>query len=121
MAASAPDHIDLDRHRDWQGRPYERWLPNVGFGILCVIPLLALFGVFGQNPDVKTVANPNGAATMTLSAPTKIRSGLLFEARFDIHAKREIKDAVLVLDSGWLESLTVNTIEPAAANEKSRN
>jgi hypothetical protein len=46
---------------------------------------------------------------------------LLFQARFDIHANKEIKDAVLVLDSGWFESLTVNTIEPSPANETSSN
>jgi len=102
MAGAAPDHIDLRRHRDWEGRTYERWLPNVLFGILCLIPLLALLGVFGQSPEVQKVSNPHGFASLELSAPTKVRSGLLFQARFDIRARREIKDAVLVLDSGWL-------------------
>jgi hypothetical protein len=121
MAGAAPDHIELARHRDWQGRTYERWLPNVLFGLICVIPVLALFNVFGQSPDVEKVANPHGMATLELSAPTKVRSGLIFQARFDIRALREIKDAVLVLDSGWLESLTMNTVEPSPSNETSRN
>src|SRR3954453_9096912 len=121
MASAAPDQIDLRRHRDWEGRTYERWLPNVLFGLICIIPVLALFNVFGQAPEVHKVANPNGAATLELSAPTAVRSGLLFQARFDIRARREIKDAVLVLDSGWLESMTMNTAEPAAAEESSRD
>jgi hypothetical protein len=121
MASAAPDRIDLRRHRDWEGRTYERWVPNVLFGLICIIPVLALFNVFGQAPDVHKVANPNGVVTLELSAPTTVRSGLIFQARFDIRARREIKDAVLVLDSGWLESLTLNTTEPAPANEKSRN
>src|SRR3954447_25209014 len=119
MAGAAPDHIDLGRHRDWEGRTYERWLPNFLFGLICLLPLGALLGLFGQTPDAQTVANPHGMATMTLIAPTKIRSGLLFQARFDIHAQRDIKDAVLVLDSGWLESMTLNTIEPSPSNESS--
>jgi hypothetical protein len=121
MAATAPDYIELGRHRDLEGRNYERWLPNLLFGLICLVPLLALFNVFGQNPSVKKVANPNGVATLELSAPESIRSGLLFQARIDIHAQKEIKDAVLVLDSGWLESLTVNTIEPSPSNETSSN
>ena len=121
MAGEAPDFLDVPRHRDWEGRSYERWLPNLLFGLICLIPLAALFNVFGQKPDVQKVANPNGAATLELQAPTAVRSGLLFQARFDIHAQREIKDAVLVLDSGWLESLTMNTAEPSPANETSKN
>src|SRR4051794_20860092 len=115
MAGAAPDHIDLGRHRDWEGRTYERWLPNFLFGLICLLPLGALLGLFGQTPDTQTVANPHGMATMTLIAPTKIRSGLLFQARFDIHAQRDIKDAVLVLDSGWLESMTLTRSNRARA------
>jgi hypothetical protein len=121
MADEAPEFLDLRRHRDLEGRTYERWVPNVLFALICLIPLAALFGVFGQNPEVKRVANPNGAATLELSAPAAVRSGLLFQARFDIRAKREIKDAVLVLDSGWLESMTLNTLEPSPSKESSRN
>src|SRR3954447_20906889 len=121
MAEQAPELIDLRRHRDYEGRALEHWLPNILLCVIAVIPLLALLNVFGQSPDVKKVANPNGVATLELSAPTSVRSGLLWQARFDIQAKREIKDAVLVLDSGWLESMTLNTVEPAPANETSRN
>jgi hypothetical protein len=121
MADAAPDHIDLRRHRDWEGRRYERIVPNVLLGLIALVPLLALFNVFGQRPSVEKVANPNGVATLELSAPKSVRSGLLFEARFDIRAQRDINDAVLVLDSGWLESMTLNTIAPGPAEETSRN
>jgi hypothetical protein len=121
MAGAVPDYLELGRHRDWQGRAYQRWLPNILFALICVIPLLALLGVFGQSPKVETVANRNGVATLQLSAPTSVRSGLLFQARIDIQAHKEIKDAVLVLDSGWLESMTMNTVEPTPSNETSRN
>jgi hypothetical protein len=119
MSAPVPQFIDLARHRDWEGRPFERWVPHVLLAIACALPVLALTGLFGQQPSVQRASNPNGAASLELSAPTKVRSGLLFEARFDIHAHREIKDAVLVLDSGWLESMTLNTLEPSPAQETS--
>jgi len=121
MAGAVPDYIDLDRHRDFQGRAVERWTPVVLFALICVVPLLAILNVFGQRPQQETVANPNGMATLTLTAPKDVRGGLLFEARFDIKAQREIKDAVLVLDSGWLESMTLNTSEPAPQQETSRD
>jgi hypothetical protein len=119
MAGPVPDYIELGRHRDFEGRRLERWLPVALFALICVVPLLALLNVFGQRPTVEKVANPNGMATLELSAPNDLRGGLLFQARFDIHAQKEIKDAVLVLDSGWLESMTLNTSEPSPANETS--
>jgi hypothetical protein len=121
MPGDGLEYLDLGRHRDWEGRTYERWLPNLLFAAICLVPLLALLGVFGQSPDVTRVADPTGAATLELSAPTKVRSGVLFEARFDIRAKRQIKHAMLVLDSGWLESMSLNTMEPSPAAETSRN
>lgn len=121
MAGDSPDCLDLKLHRDWEGRRLEPWLPNVLFVLICLIPVLALFNVFGQGPESATVSNPNGVASMTLRAPTSIRAGLLFEARFDIDVKKEIKDAVLVLDSGWNEQLTLNTMAPSASSETSKN
>ena len=121
MAGSIPDGLVLKRHRDFDGRRLERLVPQAGLLIFCALPVLALMNVFGQSPVVKTVSNPNGVVTMQLSAPTAIRSGDIFQARFDIRAHKQIKDAVLVFDSGWLESITMNTAEPGASSETSRN
>jgi hypothetical protein len=54
-------------------------------------------------------------------SPTKVRSGLLFEGRFTIEARRDLKRATLVLSQGWIEGITINTIEPAPIGEASRN
>ena len=121
MAEQPLELIDLRRHRDYEGRSLEHWLPPALLCLIAVIPLLALLNVFGQSPEVKKVASPNGVATMELSAPTTVRSGLIFQARFDIRANRDIRDAVLVLDSGWLESVTLNSLAPSPAQETSRN
>jgi hypothetical protein len=121
MAGAAPDYIDLPRHRDWKQRTYERIIPNLLMALVAVIPILAILNVFGQSPDVEKVANPNGMATLQLSAPTDVRGGLLWQARFDIRAQKDIKDAVLVLDSGWLEGMTLNSLEPSPTEETSRD
>jgi hypothetical protein len=121
MAGAAPDYIDLERHRDLKGGRFHAWLPNVLFALISVLPVLALFNVFGQKPVVEKVANPGGAATLELFAPKDVRGGLLYQARFDIRAQREIKDAVLVLDSGWMESMTLNSTEPSPSEETSRD
>ena len=121
MASPIPDGLDVATHRDWEGRTLERWLPQALLVLVFALPIVALFNVFGQNPESVTASNPNGVASLTLRAPTSIRSGLLFEARFDIDVKKEIKDAVLVLDPGWNDQMTFNTIEPGPANESSKN
>ena len=38
-----------------------------------------------------------------------------------IVAHQELKDATLVLNEGWIDGLTVNTIEPSPVNQASRN
>jgi len=48
------------------------------------------------------------AATMSVYAPTRVRGGLIYEARFHITAHQEIKNAVLVLGTGWLVAARLN-------------
>jgi hypothetical protein len=54
-------------------------------------------------------------------SPTKVRSGLFFMSRFVIDAKEDIPEATIVLDSGWLEGVTLNTVEPSPLGEASRD
>jgi hypothetical protein len=117
--ADAPEGIVLRRHRDLAGRNWHPWLRR---GLLClvgVIALLALLGIFGQRPSSARVSADE--ATLEISAPGAVRGGLLFQARFTIETHRALQDATLVLGSGWLDGLTVNTIEPGPVNEASRN
>lgn len=43
----------------------------------------------------------------------------MYEARFEISATGALNDAHLVLSSGWLEGITINTIEPSVSDETS--
>ena len=117
--AQIPDTIVLKRDRDLDGRRNEIWVRRGLFALLCVVPVLALLNVFGQHPGTSTSAAP--AARLQMYAPARVRGGLLFEARFHVSALRDLKRATLVLAPGWLEGMTVNTIEPAPSSESSVN
>lgn len=117
--ADTPDGIVLRRHRDLVGRRWHPWVRRSLLGLVAAVSLLALLNLFGQWPSTETVAA--SAATLEVRSPKAVRGGLLFQARFTVRARRELKAATLVLGRGWLEGLTVNTIEPSPLNEASRD
>jgi hypothetical protein len=117
--AERPDEIVLSRHRDLKGRQYQVWVRRAILTVLAVIPVLGLANVFGQHPS--TVTASGGPASLTLDAPTRLRSGLLYEAHFTIQARQRIEHAALVLHPDWLNGMTLNTLEPAPAEETSEN
>jgi hypothetical protein len=117
--ADIPDGIVLKRDRDLERRGWEIWVRRGLFALVCAVPVLALFNLFGQRPDTKTLVSP--AASLKVYAPSHLRGGLLYEARFHITAREELKEATLVLGSGWLEGMTLNTIEPGPVSEASNN
>jgi hypothetical protein len=114
-----PDTIVLKRDRDLTGRGWEIWLRRGLFALMPLVAVLALLNVFGQRPGSSSAGV--GAAGLDVYAPARVRGGVLFEARFHVTAHRDLKDATLVLDPGWLEGMTVNTIEPAPLGEASRD
>ena len=117
--ASAPDQLTLKRHRDLVGRenkPYVRWLLLSLTGLFL---LLGLANVFGQRPETHTAAGDG--VELEVYSPERLRSGLFFMSRFTIRADREIESATLVLDPGWLEGITLNTLEPSPVGEANRN
>ena len=117
--ADVPEGIVLRRHRDLAGRRWHPWLRRALVGLVGLFAVLGLFDVFGQRPATARVSAD--AATLRISAPHAVRGGLLFQARFTIVAHEELKDATLVLGQGWLDGLTVNTIEPSPLSEASRD
>jgi hypothetical protein len=117
--ADLPDGLVLRRDRDLGGRDIDLWARRVLMSLVAVVPVIALFNVFGQRPSAHTLVGP--AASMKVVAPSHLRGGLLYEARFHVVARRELKDATLVLGTGWLEGMTLNTIEPSPVSEASDN
>jgi hypothetical protein len=117
--ASTPEGINLARHRDLDGRRWHPWLRRGLLGLVVVVLLLALLDVFGQQPS--TTRADSSVAALEISAPHALRGGLIFQSRFTIETRQELKEATLVLGPGWLDGLTVNTVEPSPVNEASRD
>jgi hypothetical protein len=114
-----PDSIVLRRDRDLGPRRNDIWIRRGLFGLVCLVPVLALFNVFGQRPETSTGAG--AAARLSVTAPSRVRGGLLYQARFRITANEKLDQAELVLARGWIDDLTINTLEPSPASETSRD
>lgn len=117
--ADQPDGIVLTRHRDLHGREWHPWVRRGLVALVALVALLALLGFVGQSTSTTRADAP--AATLSVDAPDAVRGGLLYQARFTIVAHQELKNATLVLNSRWIDGLTVNTIEPSPVNEASRD
>jgi len=116
--ANPPAFLTLRRNRDQVGRrevPIRRML----VAILSLFLVAGLLNVFGQRPQTSQAAA--SAASLKLYAPSRVRSGLIYEARFTIDAHEDLKNAMLELAPGWIEGTTINTIEPGPIGEASRN
>lgn len=108
-----PDGIDLPRHRDFEGKLPGQWLRHVYLVVLLAFVVAALLNVFGAVPTTSEATG--AAATLKVTAPEHIRGGLLYQARIEIHARQPIGAPTLVLDRGWIEETTLNTLEPEPA------
>jgi hypothetical protein len=117
--ADVPDRLVLKRDRDLEGRVHHIWFRRAMVAVLVVFLALGLANVFGQRPVGHSV--DTSEASLELYAPTTLRGGLFWEARFTITAHRDVKNALLQLSPGWAESMQINSIEPSPLGQASRN
>jgi hypothetical protein len=111
--------LEVERHALLRGRERHPWYRRSLFALLLAMPALALLNVLGQEPSTSDAAGDAG--TLTVQAPERVRGGLMFQARVDVTATREIKEPQIVLSPGLLDQLTVNSIEPQPLNQSSSN
>ncbi|CAN5642518.1 hypothetical protein BH20ACT14_BH20ACT14_16410 [soil metagenome] len=116
---AVPQGLTLKHHRDLVDRDRRPIVRRVLVGLLAAILVLGLLSVFGQSVRVSAAESP--AARLEVSAPSKLRGGIFFQARYRIVAVEEIANATLVLDPDWLEDITLNTVEPSPVGEASRD
>jgi hypothetical protein len=116
--SDVPDHLTLRRNRDREGRR-DLVGRRVGVAVVGAVLALGLFNVFGQRPATSEAATPR--AKLKVYAADRIRGGLYYEARFTIDAIEELREATLVLEPGWAEGITINTVEPSPVGEASRD
>jgi hypothetical protein len=117
--ASLPDGLTLERHRELSGPGFNRPVRWVVLGLLAAFLLLGSFNLFGQRPSGTTV--DTAKAKLELYAPSRLRGGLLYEARFTITAHQDMKRALLQFSPGWNEGQQLNTIEPSPIGQASRD
>ena len=116
--AELPEHLEPERHRD-ASLFWELAARRVVLGLIAVLAVVALVGVFGQTASETSVAA--GTADLEVSAPTAVRGGLFFQGRFTVEAKSRLENSTLVLQPAWMENMSINTIEPSPNEEGSRD
>ena len=116
--ANTPQFLTLKHNRDDAGRlevPLRRALAS----LVALVCLLGLLNAFGQRPETSEAAADT--ATLKVYAADRVRGGLYYEARFTVTARRDLENATLVLEPGWAEGITINTVEPSPVGEASRD
>src|SRR3569832_1457218 len=105
-----PGDLTIEDHALMHGRNRHPIYRRVLFGLVCVIPILALLDVFGLHATAETV---NGAgATLEVEAAHNLRAGLLHQLRMTVTATQDMDHPQLVLSPGWFEQDTENSIAP---------
>lgn len=112
-----PGSLDAEIDRDLAGRGHHQIQRRLGLGLLGLLVVAALFNFFGQRPTTTTAAGASGA--IEVRAPNDLRGGVIFEGRFVISAQAAIAHPTLVLEPGWVEGITLNSLEPTPTNERS--
>ena len=119
MNSSVPDGLSVERNRDLHGRARH---PAYRRALLCLVaafPVLALLNVFGQHPTVTSAQAP--AADLKVTAPARLRSGLIFQVRVEVAAHRDISLPQLIFSQGWWESMSENSVAPNPTDQTSSN
>jgi hypothetical protein len=109
--------LQLTRHRDLEGRGHAHWGRRIVTAVLVVFVLLAAANVFGQQPSTSSASG--SAATVSLSTPSRLRGGLIFQTRVDITARRAISRPTLILSGGWFDGMTLNSVQPSPSSQAS--
>jgi hypothetical protein len=117
--AGAPGTLSLKRNRDLIGRGRHPWYRRVLLALVAALPILALLNVFGQHPSTSSADSP--AASLSVTAPSRLRGGLIFQVRVRVTAHQDIKQPQLVMSRGWWESMSENSISPDPSNQSTSN
>jgi len=111
------EQLSLARHRDLEGRHWGllMWLRWGITGVLVIFIVLAATGQLGQSPSTRE--SSSSAADLSVSSPDRLRGGLIFQTRVDVTARSAIAHPTIVLDGGWFDGMTLNSVNPAPAGQ----
>lgn len=115
MSHRPPDGLTLKRNRDLAGRGGHVWYRRALLALIAVLPILALLNMFGQHPT--TTSAHTLAADLAVTAPARLRSGLIFQVRVKVTAHQSLAKPQLIFDRGWWNSMSENSIEPQPSSQ----
>jgi hypothetical protein len=119
VTSDFPDGISAERNLELAGRARHPWYRRALLSLIAVLPILALLNVFGQHPTVSYARA--AAADLEVTAPARLRSGLIFQVRVRVIAHQNINTPQLIFDPGWWESMSVNSLVPNPNNQTNSN
>ncbi|MGL3822371.1 hypothetical protein [Sphingopyxis sp. R3-92] len=96
---------------------WNRHASPVSIVLLGGILACAFAGFTGGQPSPKTVAD-FGRATLTVKTPLVIRNGEFFETEIEISSVAALGDATVAISADLWRDMTVNTMIPAAGEER---
>lgn len=114
-----PEGITLERNVELRGALRGPWLRRALLLCIAALPALALLNVFGQDPTTSYART--AAVSVSVTAPARLRSGLIFQVHVKVIARRPIHQLQIVFDSGWWESMSLNAIAPEPSESQSEN
>jgi hypothetical protein len=119
MTNRLPGGLSLQRNRDLGGRSGHVWYRRALLCAIAVLPVLALLNVFGQRPTTTSAhALP---ADLEVTAPARLRSGLIFQVRVQVTAHQNVAKPQLIFDRGWWDSMSENSLEPNPSSQTNLN
>ena len=113
-----PDGITLKRNRDLQG-PGAESVATAGAAGLRRRDAAARAAQRLRPGPHDQLGGERGARRLSVTAPNRLRGGLIFQVRVKVVARREIKQLQLDFDEGWWESMSDNSIQPEPSSENS--
>jgi hypothetical protein len=114
---AVPSGLSYDRHVSLAGRGAHPLARRAMLAVLGVVAVLAVLDVFGQHPSTSRAAA--GFATLEVQSPSVLRGGLIFQTRVTVHARTAIAHPTIVLQRGWFESMSVNSMVPDPVSQSS--
>ncbi|MBO9533155.1 MAG: hypothetical protein J7513_09305 [Solirubrobacteraceae bacterium] len=118
MASPTVD-LDLERTKDLAGRSWQPWIRRAALTAMLAVVAAGLAGVFGQVEHTSRAANTSAAAEVRV--PQSLRGGLYWPAHIRIQARERIVAPVVVLGSGFIDGMQLNSLTPTPTSESTRD